>query len=78
MSARPAPRCASLLISARRGDVLGNDGYVNFDSDYATFQGLLIHCPEVALEYRVHWQDGSWSDWVGNDFFAGSRDSRRF
>ncbi len=65
-----------VIISAHiglRGDILGPTGYVDEGADVYTIQGLSLESEVNALEYRVRFPDGTWSDWVGEGGFAGTR-----
>jgi hypothetical protein len=55
------------------GDVVGPEGFVNLGSHTATFQGIAIESQDGALEYRVRYTDGSWSDWAQRGSFVGTR-----
>ena len=48
-------------------------GYVDEGADIYTIQGLALESEVDALEYRVRFPDGTWSDWVGEGGFAGTR-----
>lgn len=52
------------------GDVYGPNGIVNFGADANSLQGLALTGPDGALEYRVRWPDGSWSDWARQGFLG--------
>jgi len=56
-----------------RGDIFGPAGYVDEGADLFTFQGLSLASEIGALEYRVRSPEGAWSEWVGEDVFAGTR-----
>jgi hypothetical protein len=54
-----------------KGDVVGNGGFINLESDTYSFQGLSISTEGDLLEYRVCGQDNVWTDWSNQ--FAGTR-----
>jgi len=56
-----------------RGDIFGAGGYVDEGADIYTIQGLALESETHALEYRVRFPDGAWSEWVGEGDFAGTR-----
>lgn len=56
-----------------RGDIFGPAGFVDEGADLFTFQGITLESESGALEYRVRAPDGTWSDWVGEGVFAGTR-----
>jgi hypothetical protein len=74
-----APRAADALtvvVNAHigmRGDIFGPRGYVDEGSDQYTIQGFALESEIGAVEYRVRFPDGAWSDWVGEGMFAGTR-----
>jgi Clostridial hydrophobic W len=59
------------------GDVEGPAGFINIGSDTAAFQGIAINSKDEALEYRVRFLDGSWSDWGRGGDFVGTRGQSR-
>ena len=66
----------SVMITAHfglRGDILGPQGYVDEGADRFTIQGLQMDSQTGALEYRVRFPDGVWSDWAPEGVFAGTR-----
>ena len=56
-----------------RGDIFGAKGYVDEGADRFTIQGLELQSAVGAIEYRVRYPDGTWSEWVGEGKFAGTR-----
>jgi hypothetical protein len=74
-----APRAADALavvVNAHigmRGDIFGPRGYVDEGADQYTIQGFALESEIGAVEYRVRFPDGTWSDWVGEGVFAGTR-----
>jgi hypothetical protein len=56
-----------------RGDIFGPQGYVDEGADIYMIQGLALESAARALEYRVRFPDGAWSEWVGEGGFAGTR-----
>ncbi len=56
-----------------RGDIFGPNGYVDEGADAYTIQGFALQSEIGAVEYRVRFPNGSWSDWVGESTFAGTR-----
>ena len=56
-----------------RGDIFGARGFVDEGGDQFTIQGLELETELRALEYRVRFPDGTWSEWVGEGKFVGTR-----
>ncbi len=73
----PRPRDGlQVVVNAHvglRGDIFGPGGFVDEGADRYTIQGLEIESETGAIEYRVRYPDGAWSEWVGEKFFAGTR-----
>ncbi|SIQ61615.1 MULTISPECIES: class I SAM-dependent methyltransferase [Acidiphilium] len=62
---------------SNQGDVLGNDGFVNFSSENFPIQGFSIELDERLIHYRVQYSDSTWSDWFDQGMFAGTRGESR-
>jgi hypothetical protein len=60
-----------------RGDIFGPQGYVDEGDDTYTIQGLALESETHAIEYRVRFPEGTWSEWVGEGVFAGTRGQSR-
>jgi len=58
---------------ANVGDVLGQAGFVNSESDGNALQGFAINSKSNLVEYRVRFPDGSWSAWTQEPSLAGTR-----
>jgi hypothetical protein len=71
--AEDSPRVVINAHVGMRGDIFGPGGYVDEGADIYTIQGLSLESEIQALEYRVRFPDGAWSDWVGEGSFAGTR-----
>jgi hypothetical protein len=56
-----------------RGDIFGPTGYVDEGADTFTIQGFALQSEIGAVEYRVRFPNGTWSDWVDEGKFAGTR-----
>ena len=56
-----------------RGDIFGAKGFVDEGGDRFTIQGIELESELRAVEYRVRFPDGTWSEWVGEGKFAGTR-----
>ncbi len=56
-----------------RGDVFGPGGFVDSGSDLQTVQGFAIDVGDNALEFRVRFPDNSWSEWILDGRYAGTR-----
>lgn len=54
------------------GDIVGTNK-VDEEDDRYTIQGLSIKTELRALQYRVRFPDGTWSDWVHEGVFVGTR-----
>ena len=67
------PRVVINAHIGMRGDIFGPSGYVDEGADTFTIQGLALESETHALEYRVRFPDGAWSEWVGEGAFAGTR-----
>lgn len=70
------PDAAVVLITAHvgiRGDILGPNGFVDEGSDTYTIQGFALQSDAGALEYRVRYPEGTWSEWALEGQFAGTR-----
>ncbi len=66
----------AVLITAHvglRGDILGPKGFVDEGSDSYTLQGFSVQSDLGLLEYRVRYPDETWSDWIMEGQFAGTR-----
>ncbi len=68
-----SPRVVINAHVGMRGDILGPAGYVDEGADIFTIQGLALESETHALEYRVRFPDGAWSEWAGEGAFAGTR-----
>jgi hypothetical protein len=55
------------------GDIFNAGGFISSSSPDMSFQGFSIGCDEDVLEYRVRWNDDSWSEWSPTGSFAGTR-----
>ena len=74
--ATPPADAVLVVINAHvglRGDIFGARGYVDEGGDQFTIQGLELESQVRAVEYRVRFPDGTWSEWVGEGKFAGTR-----
>jgi hypothetical protein len=73
----PQPANALLVVInahfGLRGDIFGPSGYVDEGADVYTIQGLALETQTRALEYRVRFPDGTWSEWASEGGFAGTR-----
>jgi len=56
-----------------KGDVLGPSGFINLGADEFSLQGFSLASEQNVLEYRVRFQNGSWSHWSTAGGFAGTR-----
>lgn len=74
VTSSPSAKVRILAHVSYRGDILGNSGFVNLESDEFAIQGIAIDCgEEECFEYRVRWPDNSWSDWFQSSNFVGTR-----
>lgn len=69
----PPVKLAILAHLGNLGDVYSTCGFINPASENFPFQGISIASDREVLEYRVRLADRSWSEWVTNDKFAGTR-----
>ncbi len=75
LAALPADRLI-VVINAHvglRGDIFGAQGYVDEGADRYTIQGLELQSTPGVIEYRVRFPDATWSEWVEEGKFAGTR-----
>jgi hypothetical protein len=75
LAPEPADRLMVMITAhfGLRGDIVGPKGYVDEGSDAFTVQGLALESEIAALEHRVRFPDGTWSEWVDENGFAGTR-----
>jgi hypothetical protein len=62
------------------GDVRGDSGFVRAAGPRQNIQGFVLDGPSEVrevLQYRARLDDGSWTDWVPNGRFAGTRGQAR-
>ena len=72
----PQADALALVVNAHfglRGDIFGPIGWVDEGADTFTIQGFALESETGGVEYRVRFPDGTWSDWVGEGKFAGTR-----
>ena len=72
----PATGLRPVLVLAHvglRGDVYGPKGHVDLGDDRLTIQGFALDSELGVLEYKVRSPDLSWSDWISEGQFAGTR-----
>ena len=75
LTARPSDALA-VVVNAHfglRGDIFGPGGFVDEGADIYTIQGFALESELSAVEYRVRFPDGTWSEWLGEGQFVGTR-----
>ncbi|MBU8542728.1 hypothetical protein ACFOEH_03390 [Roseomonas sp. CGMCC 1.13459] len=55
------------------GDVFGGEGFIHFSQENRTLQGISLRSEAGVLEYAVRPAGGTWTSWMPEEQFAGTR-----